>query len=292
MRFLSTGCLTIGLITVTALPLEAGPSEMARRAYTEGQTRLAAADFDGALTAFKAAAKGDRENAEFSQAYAVLRQIMRLRESLPKEKDPERWMQGAAALCTYYHVHGLYAESLPLDEERYRRDATTDSAILLARTHLALGGNSQASGLLDVLPKEQQTGPVRVLRGLALAREGRIDEAKLLSVDPGKVGDDIGSQSFYESACLWALVQRPQESLRSLTRSLELTPPSQLDDFKERIVRCPDLLALSKTADFTEVMKTPSKVQESPCSGGSGCGKCPKRAKCGSAQSAEAPAKQ
>jgi len=288
MHFRTTACFLIGVIAASAGPVQAGPAEMASRAHAEGQARLAEADFAGALTAFKAAAKSDRENAEYTQDYAVLRQIMRLRESLPKEQDAERWFQGAAALTAFYHQHGLYAESLSLDEERYRRDPSTESAILLARTQLALGSNSLAAASLGALPKEHQTVQARVLLGLALARDGRTDEAKLLAADPGKVEADAGAQSFYELACVWALVARPQEALRSLTRSIELTPPSQVDDLKGRIKRCPDLQALSQTSEFAEVMKTASKVQESPCSGGTGCSKCPKREKCGSAKSAEA----
>jgi hypothetical protein len=288
MRLTTTVILMIGALAVSAAPAPATPAEMARRAYAQGQARLAAADFEAALTAFKAAARADKENPEYRQQYALLRQVIRLEKRLPKEKNTERWLQGASALHNFYHAHGLYARCIPLDEKRYKRDPGAESAILLAETQLALGLNTRPAEILAQLPEDQQTPRTRALRGLALARDGRINEAKSLADDPRKIDAEAGPRHFYELARLLALIERPQDSLYALTQAIELTPPSQLEAFKDQVRGCTDLTALGKTNEFAEVMKLSSRVQESPCSGGTGCGKCPKRAKCGSAKTAHA----
>jgi len=277
-----------GLIMVSTAPANAGPADMGARAFEQGRMRLAQGDFDGALTAFKAAAKGDRKNPEYMQQYAVLRQVVRMRESLPSVRDNDRWLEDAAALCSFYHEHGLYAESLPLDEERYGRVPSAESAVLLARTQLALDANGPAAAFLGGLPDELRPAEVRVLHGLALARVGKLDEAKPAADVAVATDGDADPMTHFELARLRALVSRSNDAFTALTRAIELTPPSRLDGFKDRIRKCPDLAGLRETPRFAEVLKTASKVKESPCSGGSGCGKCPKRGDCDSAKSAKA----
>lgn len=283
--------LVIGLVVPAARLRAVGPEE-ARRVFIEGQARLAQGEFDAALDAFKSAARKERSNEEYDRQYKLLRQVLQLRKSLPKEKDPEKWLTGASALHAYYHDHGLFGQSLPLDEERFRRQATAESAVLLAQTQFALESHSEVVERLAALPPEVQSPHTRVLHALALSRLGRLEEARSLLADRGSFDGLSDPECFLDLGRVLATTGDPKDALSALKRSLELTPPSRLEAHKARLAKCPEFAAVADTAEFGEVLATPSTIKESPCSGGAGCSKCPKRAKCGSAAATPDPEKK
>jgi tetratricopeptide (TPR) repeat protein len=268
------GCLVFGGATAFA-----GPSEEAAQAFADGKALLAKADFEGALKAFEKAAKTDVNNPDYKEHYAILRQIVKLRERSAEETDEQRWVEMAQALRAFYHEHGIHGEALPLDREIYRRQPGSHTVAQLAETQLALGMNSETVELLSDLPKEQRTERTKVLLGLAYARQGRTEEAASIA-DQVSVKACAGPDTFFELACLHARVGENDGALTALTRSFELTPPSSLENRKADAKSCEDLAALAQTPEFAAALKTESKVKESGCSGGASCGKCPKRGGC------------
>ncbi len=279
--------LAFGLALSSVLPVDAGSAEQAAEIFASGKAMLAKADFEGALRAFKAAAQENSSEQEYAQQYAMLRQVIKMRGDCAKERDPEQWLRTSAALRTFYHDNHLYAESLPLDKERHRLQPSAESAVLLAETQLALGQNSEAVELLGGLKEVQTSARTGLLRRLALARMGRIEEAKSPAAQPQQVPDDAGPEYFYDLARLQALTGDSKGALAALTQSFERTAPSKLEAFRVEVIECKDLSSVASTADFAQVLKTPSKVKESDCSKGAGCGKCPKKAKCGAAGPSE-----
>ena len=271
---------------VSAVPALAEPAEDAARAFADGKALLNAVKFDEALRAFGTAAKADASNQEYRQTYAMLRQVIRMREEIEKKQNPDQWMSMARALRTFYHDHRLYSESLPLDRRIHEEHLAPDSAALFAETLLALGKNAEAAEMLSNVDKKETTPRTNILLGLSLARQGRIDEAKAVA-GKANVKDDAGPRVLYELACLRALTGDPKASLETLTRSFELTPPSRLDTFRAEAKACKDFSTLAYTTDFTDVLMTQSEVKESKCSQGPACGKCPKRAKCAGASGKE-----
>ena len=160
--------LLVGCLASVVNPVLAEPANEADKAFTSGKALLLKADFAGALEAFKAAAKAGIENQEYAQQYAMLRQVTRMRSDLATEQHAERWLKMVGALRTFYYDNSLYSEALPLDRERHHRHQSTESAVLLAETQLALGMHSQAVEMLRAVPKKKQTSPrTRVLHGLA-----------------------------------------------------------------------------------------------------------------------------
>ncbi len=271
----------VGCILSAATPTLAGSSEEAAGVFATGKALLAKADFDGALQAFKKAATVDANNQEYAQQYAVLRQVVRMREDCPKEQDADQWLKMADALRTYYHNHRLYSEALPLDQKRHRRTQSAESAVLLAETQLALGMHSQASELLGNLSKELISPRTRVLHGLALARAGRIKEATKLAEQLPPTEDSVGPRYHYDLARIHVLAGDSMRAFDSLTQSFELTPPSKLDAFRSEVVKCEEFGLFRHSVEFARALETPSKVEESGCSKGPACGQCPKRAQCG-----------
>lgn len=273
--------LFVGVIAFTSGASVAGPQEDAAKAFANGQALLAKADFTGAIQAFKTAVQADKGNQEYRQQYALLRQIMRMRGQIEKEKNPTRWRGMARALRSYYHTHRLFTEALVIDRKIHQQDPTPESAATLAETQLELGMNSEAVETLRTLEDAEATAQTNVLLGVALARQGKADEAKALAakVTPE---DDADPPLFFHLASLRALIGDSAGAMRALTASFEATPPSQLEAAKARAKGCPDLAKLVSTTEFAKVLKTQSKIEESKCSGGTSCGSCPKRAGCGS----------
>ncbi len=269
-----------GCVVFTALPALASGAETAARAFASGNALLTQAKFDEALQAFRTAATSDADNPQYQQAYTLLRQIIQMREQIEAERVPDRWLSMARALRTFYHDHEIYSESLLLDRRIHERRLAPDSAELLAETLLALGRDSEAVELLSGLPKDTTTPRTHALYALALARQGRIDDAKAVARKV-TVEKDAHPRLLYELACLHALTGDARASLKTLTQSFEGTPPSRLDSFKAEVAACPDFSGLVGTTGFANALKTQSKVEESGCSKGPGCGDCPKRAKCG-----------
>ena len=279
-RMVTVSVLILGVVSAAAMPALAGSAEEAAEKFAAGKALLAKADFDGALKAFKKAAKKDAKNQEYAQEYALLRQVIGLRKTCAKERDAEKWLTTAGALRTFYYDHNLYSEALPLDQERHRRQRSAESAVLLAETQLALAMHSEAVEMLAGLAKAEASPRAAVLRGIALARLGRIDEARELAGESRQVTDDAGPRYFYDLARLQALTGNSMSALEALTRAFELTPPSLIDGFRAEAKECKDFAALQASSDFAKVLETSSKVKESKCSSGTSCGKCPMRSKC------------
>lgn len=280
MRRIASVSLLIGGMTMSLMAVRAQAAEDAARAFEEGIELLTEAKFSPAMQAFLKAVEADPGNREYRQTYAMLRQIIWMREQITKEQDPERWTSMAQALRAFYHSYKVYAESLPLDRKIHEQRLAPDSAAMLAETLLALGNNSETAEMLAGLGEDRTTPRTNVLLGVALARQGRIAEAKTVA-ERVRLNDDSGPRVFYEFACARALTGDSMEALEALTRSFELTPPSRLDEVRAEARGCPDFQMLAGTTGFAEALKVNSKITESGCSQGASCSQCPKRATCG-----------
>ncbi|MBU0718473.1 MAG: hypothetical protein KJ749_09520 [Planctomycetes bacterium] len=281
MRRMVVLSLAISWTVWAAGAVLAKPMGEGSKAYAEGMALLAKDDFEGALASFEAAVKADTENQEYVQQYAMLRQIVRMRQAIADQQDEARWLKMAEALRTFYWDHRLYSEVLPLDQERHRRAPGAESATLLAETQLALEMDAQAVAMLEGLTEEQTSPRTRVLHGLALARLGHPEKAKQNVAADEPVADDVGPRYFYDLARLQAVVAGAEAAVGPLARSLELTPPSRIDAFRSEAKSCKEFARLMNAPGFAEILETPSKVEESSCSKGPSCGSCPKRATCG-----------
>lgn len=280
MRQRAVTSFLAGCVVLTVVPALANGTETAANAFANGKALLTEAKFDEALQALKTAATSDADNVEYQQTYTLLRQIIRLRGQIESERAPDRWLSMARALRAFYQDHKIYSESLLLDRRIHERRLAPDSAELLAETLLALGKDTEAVELLSGVPKDATTPRTHVLYGLALARQGRFDDAKAV-VRKARVKKHAKPRLFYELACLYALTGDTKASLKALTQSFERTPPSRLDSFKAEVTARGDFSGLVSTSGFAKALQTQSKVKESGCSKGPGCGECPKRAKCG-----------
>ncbi len=267
-----------------ASPALAGSAERAAESYKQGDVLLAQGDFDGAVKAFAAAVKADRDNEDYRQQYALVRQIVKLRKRIGKERNPEKWEKSARALRAFYYEHRIYSEALSLDREFHTRLDNAESAAMLAETELNLGMNDEAAELLAGLDSQQATPRSHALLGIALARQGKLDDARGVA-EKCQLPDDAGPGVYFDVARLRALLGDASDALAMLTRCCESTLPSRLEALKYRAKECKDFRALAAGPEFAKVLETPSKIKESGCSSGSSCGKCPSRTSCGKGKS-------
>jgi tetratricopeptide (TPR) repeat protein len=276
VRTLST--ILVVVVAMVSAPLALADPEDAAAKYTQGTALLGKGDFEGALKAYTAAVKADPDNEEYLQKATLVRRVIEMRKKLDKLTG-EPWLASAGALRAFYVENRLLSEALPLDRQIHAKLGSAESAVALARTELALGMNPDAAELLRSLPKDQTTPEVRVLLGLALARQGKRDEAGAVVAGFTPPADTAG-QLWFDLAGLHALTGDAAKALAALVRGFEATPPSQLDAARERVKQSADFDTLKARPDFGKACATASKVTESKDGAGKSCGKCPLRDKC------------
>ncbi len=269
------------VVTVGTMPSWVGAAEKAADVFRAGETQLASGDLQGALQQFAKAARADQANQDYRQHYAMVRQVLTMRDSLPKEKDAAQWEYMARALHTFYISNGLYRDALAIDQQMHAKLNTASSAVLLAETQLAMNKPGEAAEVLAGLAADKHDSTTLAIRSLALARQGKVDEAKQVAQSI-QVAGDAGPGAVYATARCYAAVGNTEQACQMLVRCFESSPPSRLEGFKQHAKTSPEFAGLTSNAGFAAALQTESKVSESKCSGGSSCANCPMRGKCAS----------
>ena len=279
LSHLLTG-LIVGIVLSGPAMLRGEPSG---GSFEKGNALLAEGNFEGALEAFATAVRTERSNQDYMQQFMMVRQVVVLRERLTEEKEPTRWHNMAQALRTFYLSEGVYSEALPLDEQIHAKLQTATSAAQLAETQLAMGKADAAGKVLAALGPEKATPATQALHGIALARQGKMDQARKISERiAGVDSDDPGT--LYSLARMQAALGNQQEAMGLLIRAFEAIPTSRLGGLKTHAKQSPEFAALVSTNAFARALATESKVAESKCSEGSSCAGCPMRGGCPSSQ--------
>lgn len=279
-RSATAGLLLALLLAAPALAQTAvSPADRAEATLKQG-------DLEGALQLFKQAVRESPDNPALRQRAILVQRIVTIRSALDGAADPEDWMMLAEALHSFYHENGILSEALVVDQKIHDKLRTPASAMLLARTLLALEKNKQTIELLESQSVQEAPANLHTLLALALARESRAADAQkvLLRVKLDEMKDQ---QVLLDAACVQARLNEPGHARALLVRSLQNTPPSRLEVARAQIKACPDLAGLRSSADFATVLATESQVTESQCSGGTSCGSCPSKTSCSSGESKE-----
>lgn len=271
---------SLGIVLCVAGFAWADSAEQAAVYKAEAEALLAKADFDGALEAYAKAAKTDTANTEYRATYAVLRRIIKMREAVTKETNPERLATVTLALRAFYYEHDLYNEALVLDQKTFEREKSAESAANLAQTQLQLGQNAEVEATVGQIATDQMTPDLLLVKAIAAARQGRTDEARTVLADL-KVPEKASPLLYYNLACAHAQAGDAETALKWLVQAFENIPPSRLEAVKTRASEDKDLASLTANPGFAVALKTESKITESGCSGGTSCGSCPSRNKCG-----------
>ena len=257
----------------------AGPRRDAAVKFAEGKALLAEGDFAAAMKAYTAAAKADPDNPDYRVQAMLVRRVIKLREKLDTQKDPEKWLGDARSLYAFYRENEIHTEALAIALKVHAEEASADSAAMLARARLALNRNAEAVQTLGSVPQEQVTAEVRVLMGVALARQGTKGQADLILEDLEQP-PEVGSQVLFDLACLHSLLGRSDDAVAVLIRCFENTPAHELEQVQARAKQSEDFAALRGTPAFATALTTNSKIKagcggcSKPCSRKSKAGKC------------------
>ena len=281
MNVMRVFTVSMVLALVSAAPSAEDSAERAGQLYAEGQALLAKADFEGALRCYQAAAKMDPEELNHDIRAAILRRVIAMRARLGELEGGAKWLPTARALHTYYVDNRVYSEAIALARAMHAKDASADSALCLARTHLALDENAEAEAVLRAASPGERSPQVHALLGIAIARQDRPADARAVWSDL-KAPDQPDPQLSFDMARLCALLGDTDGAAGALAACFENTPPSRLAAAKSAAREHIDLAALRAHPQFAAALDTESKVTESKCSSGTSCDKCPSRAACGS----------
>jgi len=269
------------LLALLGSPAFAADAPDASALFAGGQAALTKGDLSGAFKAFAAAARAAPENMEYRQQAMLLKKVIRLRKHVSKAEPDARWQLTVRSLHVYFVGRGLNRLALDLDREAHGRAPSALTASLLGEVLLEAGENAEAAKLLTDVEKSWLTPENLVYRGIANARLGKKDAAKADLVAVATDGITPGLR--FDLARLHVLLGEIDAGVRHLTLCFEAVTPSQLEAWKKHAKECPDLKVLAKTDALTKLLAVKSKVEESDCSGGSGCGSCPSRGSCGKA---------
>ncbi|MFZ5833238.1 MAG: hypothetical protein ACOY3P_24380 [Planctomycetota bacterium] len=271
--------LFCGLCTATG---SGWAAEAPADVFVKGEQALGQGQFETALVAFASAARGDRSNQEYLQHYIITRRIIDLRKSVAAERDPLRWEQSARALHAFYTSEQIYLEALAIDEQLHARLQTSETAMMLAETQLAMGQNSAAAETLASL-EENATTATSALYGVALARQGETSKAQEIAKSL-TVSATAGAGERYAAARLLAQTGDAKQAAGLLQTVFESIPPSVQPSVRAHARACPDFASIASTDAFATALNAVSKVPESKCSGGSSCASCPMAGKCAASQ--------
>jgi tetratricopeptide (TPR) repeat protein len=273
-RMVKTVCIVLAV--GICQPVLAAPADKATKHDAEGQELIAKGDLKGALKAYKAAARAAPENPAYRQEFAMVRRAAAMSDLLDREKDDAEWALTAKAMRSFYRERGASSQVLALDRRAHERLNTAETTAALA----------ESLALLEGLPEPGRSVGTNALLAIALAHEGRMDEARAIATrcEPP---DDADAELLYDLARMHALIGDRPTALRLLTGHFESTPPSRLEARTALARASTDFASLAGSEDFAKVLQTPSKIKESSCSGGTSCGNCPSRSSCKSKEAAE-----
>ncbi|UCG34450.1 MAG: hypothetical protein JSU68_07370 [Phycisphaerales bacterium] len=283
-RIATAACMVLA-VGVGQLVL-AGPADEAANYNAEGQALIAKGDLKGALKVYKSAAKAAPEDSTCRQEFAMVRRVAAMSEVLDREKDNAEWALTAQAVRSFYRERGASSQVLALDRRAHERLNTPETAVALAESLLETGNEAEALMLLQGLPESSRSVRTNVLWTIALAHEGKVDEAKAVATRC-ELPDDADAALLYDSARAHALIGDGPTALRLLTNHFESTPPSRLESRTTLARASADFASLAGSEDFAKVLQTQSKIKESTCSGGTSCSGCPSRSSCKSKAPAE-----
>lgn len=282
---MSSSMVRLGLIGLAVwswcgLVWGAGDAELA---YEKAQQLVAAGDLAAARKSLVTAVKSDGDNQRYVQQYLLVSQAMKLEQAMKSERDLGRWETYAQSLSLFYKNQGVLTQALPIDAAIHERLQTTDAAVQYCETLLEMEQYERAVQVLRALKSRDANTSSQALLGIALARQGSLDEALKIVTDL-RVAADADPFTLYLTARAQSVVGEGAVALATLRRCYESVPPSRLDALKTHTKECSEFAALASGAEFADVLRTQSKVPESKCSGGSSCSNCPMRGKCSHGQ--------
>ena len=263
--------LVLGLLAVPAMAADESQPEPTS-AVAKAELLLKQGNFEEARDAYVELAKADPENEELVKRALVLKRVVDLRTMVATEEVSPTWERATIALHSFYVRNGLADAALEAGKAAHTKAGSDVSASFVADALLEKGANKEVVAWVEELRMAQQTPQNLTYQSIALARLGRMDEAREIQKLYG-ASDTKDPGLLFDTARVQSLMGDSKQALTTLKTAFENTPERALPMLKDLAKSNPDLSSLQRTAAFAEVMKTASKASDcgSGCGGG-GCG--------------------
>ena len=153
-------------------------ADSAEQTFAHGEKLLAKADFDGALKAFAQAAKADRSNSEYLQHYALVNQIVVCENGWRREQDAAQWENIARGLHAFYIGRGCTPKRCPWTSKSTSGSTPPIPRRCWPRRNWCSIAMPKRPTVLAALERRNTRPAPGRCTGLALARQGKTDEAR------------------------------------------------------------------------------------------------------------------
>lgn len=253
---------------------EPTPAELA----TQAEIALQQGNFDSAVTLYQQASNKDQNNTEYRKASTIIKNVILFRKNLPTETNIQRWTSMSLSLRTFYLEHHINSETYAISKQIYTKHPNLVAASWLVESQILTQRYTEANEFLATI--KQPNTILMAMQGIVYVKIDQTDQA-LKIADQLLMISGVSPGFCYYAGMLEALLKRNSAAVAHLVHGCQATVPSRLAMYKDMIYKNTEFQELQKSPEFSEVINAKSVTLESSCSGGSNCGNCPNRNKCG-----------
>jgi tetratricopeptide (TPR) repeat protein len=227
--------------------------------YHRGLQFIRSGQLEESIPFFQKTLRIEPNNAELQKELNELRQIIKLRQDLPKEKNAIQWSIGAERLRRYYVRHHVVSEHLNLVLEVHRRVGSVSHAIDVIDAFLMAEQYQEALDFTLSQKQPEQLLPLQIEKARIYYEAGEKEHArKIVRLIPF---EKLNSpESLFRLARIQSRTSQYASAVKSLKRCFELTPPNILPLIKKEAEKSSEFQPILSSSEFVEAMSTRSLV--------------------------------
>ena len=234
--------------------------DLGEQAFSEARFCVSVADFDGAVRSLQLALRHDFVNKKYVAELRAVREIIRLREELERERDSHRWSVLSQHLRAYYRKNGVRDGLVDISLQIFDRSKLTWDAVCVINAMIVAERFDDALDFAASVDENDSNPSIRISKGYVLYSADRGAEArkqaKEISMNDLQTPDDL-----LRLARLQAVTELHASSVKTLIRCFEWTPRNSLPEFKDYVVTLPEFKPLLTSSEFAEALTTRSKQE-------------------------------
>jgi tetratricopeptide (TPR) repeat protein len=227
--------------------------------YQHGLQLIRSGQLEESVLFFQKALRVEPDNDELQKEFNELRQIVKLRQKLPKEKNAIQWSIDAERLRRYYVKYRVVSEHLHLVLEIHRRIGSISHAIDVIDAFLMAEQYQEALDFTLSQKQPQQIFPLQIEKARIYYEAGEKEYARKIvrSIPLEKLNSP---ESLFRLAQIQSRTLQYASAIKSLKRCFELTPPNILPLIRKEAEKCAEFQSILSSSEFIEVLATRSLI--------------------------------
>jgi tetratricopeptide (TPR) repeat protein len=227
--------------------------------YHRGLRLIESGQLEEAVPFFQNALRLEPNNTKLQKEFNELRQIVKLRQSLPQEKKAIQWSIGAERLRRYYVQYHVISDHLNLVLEVHRRVGSISHAIDVIDAFLIAEQYQNALDFILSQKQPEQILPLQIEKARVYYKAGDKERARKVvrSIPPEKLNSP---ELLFRLARIQSQTSQYASVIKTLKRCFELTPPNILPLIKKEAEKCVEFQSILSSSEFAEVMATRSLI--------------------------------